>query len=93
VNKRNWRSAAGQIGGKAAAAAMTPEERSERARAAVQARWQAKSADPGAPKELHAALDRLLDIVLQGRAPTPAEREAIRKIAGIVRRARRGEGK
>jgi len=58
-SKKDWRIAAGQIGGKAAAAAMTPEERTERARAAVQARWQrarGEDADVDRRQRLHAAL-------------------------------------
>jgi hypothetical protein len=64
VSKKDWRIAAGQIGGKAAAAAMTPEERTERARAAVQARWQrarGEDADVDRRQRLHAALDKLCE--------------------------------
>jgi hypothetical protein len=92
VSKKDWRSTAGQVGGKAAAAAMSPEERTERARQAATARWATDAAPVDAERKarLHRTLDYVLDILEGKRQATPEDTVSLRDLRRILAR---GKGK
>jgi hypothetical protein len=79
--------------GKRALDTMSPEARTRRARLAVSARWQrarGEDADVDRKKRIHEALDRVLDILEGGRAPTARELAKMRDLKLVLDRISAG---